>query len=307
MTLRLLRLLPFLALAFALAVSPHLAEAKAGKSSSMGSRGSRTYVPPQGTTAKPIERSATPPPSAVPPATAPSIAPAPRPSVAPPLPAAQSTFFQRHPIVGGLLGGMFGAGLASLLFGGHFFGAGTGGLLGVILQLALLAVLAKLAYSFFRGRSTLAAGRPQALAPPPARANPVEFALGQNDLAAFEGILREVQAAWSAGNGAALPRLMTPEMADYLGAQLRDERAQGVENHVEQVRLTKGDVDETWQEGPAQYATVTMTWTAVDYTLRIGTNQVVDGDPRSPQETTEVWTFVRRQGGPWQMSAIQQV
>jgi predicted lipid-binding transport protein (Tim44 family) len=35
--------------------------------------------------------------------------------------------------------------------------------------------------------------------------------------------------------------------------------------------------------------------------------QVVDGDPSRPQEVTEFWTFRRSAGGPWILSAIQQV
>ena len=34
---------------------------------------------------------------------------------------------------------------------------------------------------------------------------------------------------------------------------------------------------------------------------------LVAGDPRIPTESEEVWTFVRRQGGNWLLSAIQQI
>ncbi len=34
---------------------------------------------------------------------------------------------------------------------------------------------------------------------------------------------------------------------------------------------------------------------------------VVGGDPRTPVEAEEVWTFVRPRGGDWLLSAIQQV
>jgi predicted lipid-binding transport protein (Tim44 family) len=33
---------------------------------------------------------------------------------------------------------------------------------------------------------------------------------------------------------------------------------------------------------------------------------LVSGDPRTPVEAEEVWTFVRRPGGNWLLSAIQQ-
>jgi predicted lipid-binding transport protein (Tim44 family) len=35
------------------------------------------------------------------------------------------------------------------------------------------------------------------------------------------------------------------------------------------------------------------------------TGKLVDGDDRNPSETTEIWTFVRRPGSDWKLSAIQ--
>jgi len=34
---------------------------------------------------------------------------------------------------------------------------------------------------------------------------------------------------------------------------------------------------------------------------------LVSGDPRAPVEAEEMWTFVRRRGGQWLLSAIQQI
>jgi predicted lipid-binding transport protein (Tim44 family) len=55
-----------------------------------------------------------------------------------------------------------------------------------------------------------------------------------------------------------------------------------------------------------------MRWSAIDHVVRLGTapgqpDSVVSGDPRTPVEQEEVWTFVRRRGGNWLLSAIQQV
>jgi predicted lipid-binding transport protein (Tim44 family) len=36
-------------------------------------------------------------------------------------------------------------------------------------------------------------------------------------------------------------------------------------------------------------------------------DRVISGDPRVPVEQEELWTFVRRRGGNWLLSAIQQV
>lgn len=210
------------------------------------------------------------------------------------------------------MGGLVGAGIGSMLFGGHFFGEGAGGLVGALLQMLLLALVVGVAVSFFRRRPALpqlTAYRPPASPPPPLAippAVPVEFTLAPTDLAAFEALLTEMQAAWSAADLAALQRLATAEMLSLFISQLDDDRAQGVENRVEQVRLLNGDVNETWREGPLEYATVTMCWSAVDFTIRRNSDTVVGGDPRTPVQNTELWTFVRRRGGPWQLSAIQQ-
>ena len=34
---------------------------------------------------------------------------------------------------------------------------------------------------------------------------------------------------------------------------------------------------------------------------------LVSGDPKVPTESEEVWSFVRRNGGQWLLSAVQQV
>jgi predicted lipid-binding transport protein (Tim44 family) len=80
-----------------------------------------------------------------------------------------------------------------------------------------------------------------------------------------------------------------------------------VQNIVSDVNLLKGDVTESWEEGDLQYATAYLRWRALDYTTRLSDpNQIVAGN-RQGTESEEVWTFVRRRGGEWLLSAIQQV
>jgi predicted lipid-binding transport protein (Tim44 family) len=55
-----------------------------------------------------------------------------------------------------------------------------------------------------------------------------------------------------------------------------------------------------------------MRWRAIDYVTRLGRpssdpESIVSGNPRVAVEAEEVWTFVRRRGGDWLLSAIQQV
>ena len=48
-----------------------------------------------------------------------------------------------------------------------------------------------------------------------------------------------------------------------------------------------------------------MKWSAVDIMRDRQTNAVVKGDATQPVTTTELWTFVRDNGGNWLLSAIQ--
>ncbi|MGC2200541.1 MAG: TIM44-like domain-containing protein, partial [Stellaceae bacterium] len=87
---------------------------------------------------------------------------------------------------------------------------------------------------------------------------------------------------------------------------------QGVRNIVSNVQLVKGDITESWEEGDLQYATAYLRWRAIDYVVRLGRSPgdpdyIVSGDPRTPTEAEEMWTFVRRRGSEWLLSAIQQV
>lgn len=313
-----LLLVILLGAAVALAPALALAAAKAGG----GSRGARTYQAPAPTRtapkAKPIERSVTQPSQQ-----APQARPAPAAA-----PAAQPGFLQRNPFLGGIMGGLLGAGIGSLLFGG---GLGLGGLgmaggIGLLLQLALLGVVAWLVIGFIRRRAMPTYAQSSSAAGPMARmpidiapssggtsgggaisAATDEIGIAPTDYDAFERLLVDIQAAWSHGDVAALRRLVTPEMLSYFSEALAANVSQGNENHVEDVRLEQGDLAEAWREDANDFATVAMRWSSLDYTVRADNGAVVEGDCAARGETTEVWTFMRSAGGRWLLSAIQQV
>jgi predicted lipid-binding transport protein (Tim44 family) len=133
-----------------------------------------------------------------------------------------------------------------------------------------------------------------------------EIRIGEQDFAAFERSLGEVQDAYSRGDVAALWTLATPEMAGYMQEELNDNSARGVVNKVSNVRLLQGDLSEAWREGSTDYATVAMRYSLTDSTIDKATGRVVEGDPTNPVEATELWTFRRDQGGAWKLSAVQQ-
>lgn len=309
-----------LLLAVMVCLAPALADARAGGGASMGSRGSRTYnsVPatPTAPQSRSIDRSVTPQPS-----------PTFRPSA--PVPA-RAPFFSSHPFFGGLMGGLVGAGLAGLLFGHGFFGYGLGfaGMLGVLLQLALVVLLVRLAMAYFRGRAfaperrsfayaTADDGGPRDGHPFAARTGAAAGAAGTasrdeigitgEDYAEFERLLVVIQGAWSDRSLDALRRSVTPEMVSYFSEKLSANASAGIENRVEDVRFEAGDLAEAWNDGDLQYATVAMRWSARDYTVRTDTGVLVEGRNSERVEAMEVWTFVRAPGGRWLLSAIQQL
>ena len=282
------------------ALAPSLADARAGRSfggsgvPGIGSRGARTFEPNAG---QGITRSTTPEPQAGTPFGAPS-------------PAYGGSFFQRHPFLTGLFGGFLG----SWLFGGGFFGHAFGGLL-TILFLGFLIVLVM---RLFVGRGFSFAGAgfaPRsvgAAAAPAGRFRGRDVAVADADLSAFQAIHAAIQEAWSRGDLARLRQLTTPEMLGYFSEELTKNASQGVQNIVSEVNLVKGDVSESWEEGDLQYATAFMRWSALDYIVRVGRSPsdpdyLVSGNPRTPIESEEMWTFARRRGGQWILSAVQQV
>ena len=119
-------------------------------------------------------------------------------------------------------------------------------------------------------------------------------------------LLKGVNEAWSREDLAALSRLATPEMVGYFRDDYAALAARGWRNETRDVRLEQGDLSEAWSEGARDYATVAMRFSLVDVTREAATGRVTEGDPERRQMATEVWTFVRVPGGPWQLSAIQQ-
>lgn len=293
-------------LAVALALSPE-AFAKAGSSKSFGSRGTRTYD-------RPMERSITPPAPSMPLQQQPTLRPSAPPMAAAPMAPSmpQGGFFQRNPFLAGMLGGVVGAGIGSMLFGhspalaAASDAAPVASLLGLLLQLALVGGLVWLVVRMIRGGSARQAPLAQTVGGRPmATRTDKEFEPTDADRHAFGALLTGVQKAWSGGDLATLRRMATPEVTMWLAEDLSRNASRGVRNIVDDVHLLKGDVTEAWREDGKEYATAVMTFSARDYTLRADSDTVVEGDPHTPTQSTEAWTFVRAPGGQWLLSAVE--
>lgn len=308
------------------------AEARRAGSSGFGSRGNRTYSAPAPTntapgTAAPMQRTMTPQPAQGQQAA----------------PAAATRQQQAAQPSRGLFGGMGGALLGGLLMGGLFgmlFGGGLGGFagfLGLILQVALIAGIAMLVMRFLGARRqqpaaaaaggarpdlrTSAGGNadhpfsfggngggnagPAAAAPVQAPVMDTPLELEAADFDRFEQMLAEVQEAYGREDYAALRRLATPEAMSFLAEELGELASSGKRNSVSDVKLLQGDLSEAWSEGNDDYATVAMRFSALDAILDRNSGRVLSGSLEEPQESTELWTFRRQNGGEWVLAAIQ--
>ena len=308
------------------------AEARRAGSSGFGSRGNRTYSAPAPTntapgTAAPMQRTMTPQPAQGQQAA----------------PAAAARQQQAAQPSRGLFGGMGGALLGGLLMGGLFgmlFGGGLGGFagfLGLILQVALIGFIAVMVMRFLGARRqqpaaaaaggarpdlrTSAGGNagnpfsfggngggnagPAASAPVQAPVMDTPLELEAADFDRFEQMLAEVQEAYGREDYATLRRLATPEAMSFLAEELGELASSGKRNSVSDVKLLQGDLSEAWSEGNDDYATVAMRFSALDAILDRNSGRVLSGSLEEPQESTELWTFRRQNGGEWVLAAIQ--
>jgi predicted lipid-binding transport protein (Tim44 family) len=299
------------AIACALVLAAGDANARAGGGFSGGSRGMNTFSAPPvtrtaPTAASPIERTMT-------------------------QPGAASTVGQAGSrpgllggglfgggLFGGLAAGFLGAGLFGMLFGHGMFG-GMGGfasILGLLLQVMIVVLVARMAFAWWQRRNN---PEPAYAAAHPATGQSFSglggmfggnatagqpLTIAKEDYDAYEQLLGDIQAAFSAEDLNALRAKVTPEMLSYFAEQLGENSSRGLINRVTDVKLLQGDLSEAWNEGNADYATVAMHFALTDSMVERSSGRTVEGG--SPSEVTELWTFMRARGGNWLLSAIQQ-
>lgn len=294
------------------------ANARAGGGFSTGSRGLKTFTPPPATrtapgTAQPMQRSAQQAPQTAGAATAAAARPASR-------------------FGTGFMGGLLGAGLIGALLGAGFFGGMNGilGMLGFLLQAALIAGLVYWAVGYFRRRnqpasatpygqdyqrtamnsSAIGSSRSAGPAPGTAAGGATQpLTIEPADYTSFERLLSVIQLSYGREDLGALRSATTGEMLGYFTEQLEANARNGVRNELGQPKLLSGDLAEAWSEATGEYASVAMRYSLTDATLDRNSGRVIDGSTSQPQEVTEVWTFARRHGGgpnAWKLSAIQQ-
>jgi len=293
-------------------------EADARARFSAGSRGLRTFMTPPPTATAPrgirtLDRSMTQPGQ-------------PGSSIGRGAPASSSGgLFNRPGLLGGLAAGFLGAGLFGLIFG-HGLAGGLGGaasFLGLLLQLVVVVVVARLAWNWWQRR-----GEPAFAGGPPLRRDPLggsraDMSYGgfggqggstsavadaptevkPEDFDTFERLLGEIQTAYGAEDLAALRARATPEMVSYFSEELARNASHGDVNQISDVKLLQGDLAEAWREGDDEYATVAMRYSLSDRIVERTSGRLIE---QFPSEVTELWTFRRARGGNWILTAIQQ-
>src|SRR5450756_1449183 len=222
------------------------AHARAGGGFSGGSRGFRTFSAPPSTStapnsAAPIQRTITQPGGASAAGQA-----APRPGLF------------GGGLFGGLAAGFLGAGLFGMLFGHGLFG-GMGGfasIIGLLLQVVLVVVVARLIFAWWQRRNmpepAYAAAHPATghgfaglggmLGSSAPAGEPLTIV--KEDYDAYEKLLGDVQAAYSAEDLSALRAKVTAEMVSYFSEQLAQNASRGMINRVSDVKLLQGDLAE---------------------------------------------------------------
>jgi predicted lipid-binding transport protein (Tim44 family) len=308
-----------------LGLSAAVVDAKPGRGGSTGNRGAKTDMSVPSTPTAP--RTSTP--QAAPGATQPGrpAAPAAAAAAQAAKPSMMSTMAK------GFAMGLIGAGLFGLLTGNGLFGGLSGlmGFLGLLLQVALIAIAIRLVWGFIQSRrqpqavpagapnlaraginqpqaAPVAQPAPQAYQPQPAEPQRTDaVGIGPDDYQAFQGVLVELMRAYAAEDLAGLRRVATPDVAAHYIRELHEAQSKGVVNRLSQPELLQGDLAESWYEDNVAYATVAMRFSMADAVIERQTGRVIEGDLQRPVESTEIWTFRRDGAGrPWLLCGQQQ-
>ena len=143
--------------------------------------------------------------------------------------------------------------------------AGFASVFGLLLQVLLIIVVARLIYAWWQRRNL--AGAPAYAASNPAtghsfgsfsgilnntRSQPAgeSLTIAKSDYDVFERLLIGIQTAYSAEDLSALRAMITPEMLSYFSEELAANVSRGLINRVTDVKLSQGDLAEAWHEGP---------------------------------------------------------
>ena len=293
--------------------------ARVGGGSSSGSRGSRSFSSPSRPSPGPSQSAS--PTRPTPPAQQPLQQPG------------GGGFFR------GMLGGIAGGFLGSMLFrslgwGGMGDGMGGGGI--GFFEIAVLALILFLLYRFikrrreaatagayYQGNEAAGSTYQQSYEPSPTYGTaPSGTDLEQGlryvrqmdpyfDEQKFRDLCMDsffkIQGAWTGRDATSVRNLLTAEMYKTIQADADRLRSEKKVNRLENIAVRSVEITEAWQEQGQDYITVLFSANLLDYVTDETSGQVVSGSKTDPVKFEEYWTFTRPVGSnPWQLSAINQ-
>lgn len=210
----------------------------------------------------------------------------------------------------GLLGALAGMAIFSAL--SHFLGpqfvAGVLGLLGILLLFGLFFFIIKL---FRRKEEPVGAFNTNLnyqsyqYDDSQTQAGSLPYINEELILNLTKNIFYDIQKAWSNGDLSPVKNFLTDRMYQYLEEQLKELKAKGLRNIVENPKIENLEIVHVEEEGDNKVVIVRLDASAIDYTEDSNGN-IVEGDKYNPVSFTEYWAFVGKALN-WRLDDIKQV
>jgi predicted lipid-binding transport protein (Tim44 family) len=224
------------------------------------------------------------------------------------MPQQKPSFFKSF--FSGLLGALAGMAIFSALSHllGPQFAAGLLGVLGLLLLLGLFFFIIKL----FRKKE-----EPVGAFNTNLNYQPYQYSYSQSQegtmpyineeliLNLTKNIFYDIQKAWSNGDLSPVKNFLTDRMYQYLDQQLKELKAKGLRNIVENPKIENLEIVHVEEEGDNKVVIVRLDASAIDYTVDSNGN-IVEGDKYNPVSFTEYWAFVGKALN-WRLDDIKQV
>jgi len=210
----------------------------------------------------------------------------------------------------GLLGALAGMAIFSAL--SHFFGpqfaVGVLGILGLLLLVGLVFFIIKL----FRKKeepvgafNTNLNYQPYQYSYSPSQEGTMPYINEELILNLAKNIFYDIQKAWSNGDLSPVKNFLTDRMYQYLDQQLKELKAKGLRNIVENPKIENLEIVHVEEEGDNKVVIVRLDASAIDYTVDSNGN-ILEGDKYNPVSFTEYWAFVGKALN-WKLDDIKQV
>jgi predicted lipid-binding transport protein (Tim44 family) len=224
------------------------------------------------------------------------------------MPQQKPSFFKSF--FSGLLGALAGMAIFSALshFLGPQFAAGLLGILGLLLLAGLVFFIIKL----FRKKeepveafNTNLNYQPYQYSYSQSQEGTMSYINEELILNLTKNIFYDIQKAWSNGDLSPVKNFLTDKMYQYLEEQLKELKAKGLRNIVENPKIENLEIVHVEEEGDNKVVIVKLDASAIDYTVDSNGN-VVEGDKHNPVSFTEYWAFVGKALN-WRLDDIKQV